>query len=348
VFCFEFKNTEGAVTKNAGGAFEYEYVLRDHLGNTRATFSDANNDGIVTSADIKQINNYYPFGLNMEGNWTPSGANGGGNKYQYNGKELNDDFSLGWNDYGARFYDPAVARWVAVDPLSEKMRRHSPYNYAFDNPIRFVDPDGMAPEWKPEIKEVKDNDGKTTNAYIVLKAEKGDNAETLATSLGISKEKAAEIYTNNFNSETGELGLPESIPAVKSIDDAAYTAIVGSPENYGGILDENYNCYQSTVSISQGEAIPKNEEMSKSVYIDKMNTYSVTESPSIGTATSFKDKPILGEPTTPHAATFLVKDSKGTNYYWSKNGDSSAPKINTEQQLHDKYNTSTVKHFKPN
>ncbi len=139
-------NTEGAVTRNGiTNVYEYEYALRDHLGNTRATFSDANNDGIVTSADIKQINHYYPFGLNMEGNWTPRGGNGEGNKYQYNDKELNEDFGLNWNDYGARFYDAAIGRWNGVDPLSEKMRRHSPYNYAFDNPIRFVDPDGNAP-----------------------------------------------------------------------------------------------------------------------------------------------------------------------------------------------------------
>jgi RHS repeat-associated protein len=125
------------------GTYSHEFVLRDHLGNTRVTFSDPNGDGEVTQADIKQINHYYPFGLNMEGNWNGAAS---ANKYQYNGKEWNDDFGLGWNDYGARFYDPSVSRWWTADPMTETQESWSPYHFNYDNPINFIDFFGLKPE----------------------------------------------------------------------------------------------------------------------------------------------------------------------------------------------------------
>ena len=121
-----------AVPLPTGNAYNYVYYLGDNLGNIRAIFETKNG-----TADTVQRDDYYPFGMEIN-RYTASPKN----EYLYNKKELQEE--LQEYDYGARFYDPVIARWNTIDPLAEKSRRWSPYNYVENNPIRFTDPDGMS------------------------------------------------------------------------------------------------------------------------------------------------------------------------------------------------------------
>ena len=156
---------DGGLIAMDGASPEYLFFLRDHLGSTRVV---ARSNGKAV-----QVNHYYPYGMayasgRMSGNAeahpvTGEGGNvidgdleiGGGTggmelarpgdsqPYRFLGNELYTSNSLGLYDFNARMYDPALGRFLSVDPMAEGYRHLSPYAYCAGNPVVYADKDGQ-------------------------------------------------------------------------------------------------------------------------------------------------------------------------------------------------------------
>ena len=110
------------------------YYIKDHLGNVRETYKIPN----AGTKECVQRMQYYPSGLP----WGEA-TNSSEQPYKYNSKEFVEMHGLDEYDSEARWYYPAICRTTTMDPLAEKYYPTSPYAWCGNNPVRFVDPDGM-------------------------------------------------------------------------------------------------------------------------------------------------------------------------------------------------------------
>ena len=108
--------------------FLYIYYHTDHLGSATLVTDDA--------ADVVQQIAYLPYGeewVNIRHRF--------GSSHKFNGKQKDDE--TGYSYYGARYYTDRLSIWLSVDPLADKYPHLSPYAYCADNPVKYIDPDGM-------------------------------------------------------------------------------------------------------------------------------------------------------------------------------------------------------------
>jgi len=109
------------------------YYLIDHLGSIRVTLLDA-----AGTLNVVHVRDYYPYGESIDGRTQIIGADQ--QKYLFTEKER--DAESGYDYFGARYNSSTLGTWLQADPLAEKYPGSSPYNYAIDNPLKFIDPTG--------------------------------------------------------------------------------------------------------------------------------------------------------------------------------------------------------------
>ena len=234
---------------------EKVYELTNHLGNIQATVYDnklpmtGSTTNTTTAqyylANVASQTDYYAFGSEMRAR-----TSGGGYRYGMNGKEKDDEISGSGNsiDFGERQYDPRLGRWMSVDPLAMKYVPISPYAFALNNPVYFVDGDGrvvLGTDGQPVTISKDDRGGYVING-------KPDAHTTKIFSALIKTQTGADAAIHMTTVPTKiKLVLTE-----KAIFDENGSQIHGSTDGKGKTEDGYYKSATITVSTAEVTANP--------------------------------------------------------------------------------------------
>ncbi len=152
---------------------------RDHLGTPRAV---TNENGVVES-----LHDYTPFGIELPSNYVSP------NTRQFTGQER--DRETGLDYFIARYMNPRDCRFTQVDPIKGSAgspQSWNAYAYTANNPMKYIDPSGMA--------------GVDTGGLINVDSSKGGQQEATA---GFQKQSASHIQTERERAEAEEREMQE-------------------------------------------------------------------------------------------------------------------------------------------
>ncbi len=199
--------------------------VKDYLGSVRVILDITNDTSAVShpSLAIIEQNDYLPFGMRVE---SANMAYDLDNRYRYNGKEEQVIGNLNLIDYGARFYDNTFTRWTTPDPLAEKYYSTSPYAFCNNNPVNFVDPDGMNPIYNRSGTLLGTDDGGLHGEALFM--DDADFVQSMKHDDALLRDKGIEFLENE-----------EAIDSFQ----ANYTSLAERPDWDGEITIEEANMW---------------------------------------------------------------------------------------------------------
>lgn len=205
-----------------------------------------------------QADDYYPFGLTFN---SYSRENSVPNMYQYNGKEEQDELSLGWLDYGARMYMAEIGRWNRPDRFALVYSSFSPYHYAGNNPVYFFDINGDyftgATDKVKSIEEEatrrleKSKDNITALMSVIQTAMTTGNADVA--------ELAAESLRGNIKERDGFQATLTEIAELRESDQEYHVSMGGVGNSAETSWDRDKNAVVISISATTGNALLAHE-----------------------------------------------------------------------------------------
>ena len=314
-----FSIGEGYVKKE-GSNFSYVYQIKDHLGNVRISYADTNVDGVIDpTTEIIEENNYYPFGMKIRGynNVVSSNGNSTAQKFKYNGVELEESLGLNLYEMKYRHYDPAIGRWLLIDPRVENLYELTPYNAFLNDPIRYSDPDGDIPpqliagliggiwEYGSQVYDNYQNGDTGFDAWVgnVDFADVTTEAVVTGATLGLNKVPGAnglvtvgteflkEAVDIKGNGDVDVVGISDNKKVLDVLDNTAKKSIVAATTGKIGkaILKPVKKQAAKALKNSKTEKLVANKRLSKSNNIVKNGSTRVKPENKVLPMDRFKD-----------------------------------------------------------